>query len=257
MASASTVRHEVEAKLKGRIPSALTPAPRIACQKIRVGISSVDELLQGGLPVGAITEMIGPESSGRTSLAFSFLSQVTQQGKVCAWIDVSDSLHPESAAAAGIDLAHLLWIRCGTLRQRTSSPKPWSRLDQALRSADLLLQAGGFSSIVLDLGSIAPEYASRVPLAIWFRYRSAAERSQVSFILLTQHPCAKSSAELVLKLHQANASSHETTVFSGMHYRIELVRDRSAQSNVVPLRKPPQSEHTAAWHSRSPWAGCR
>ena len=90
-----------------------------------------------------------------------------------------------------------------------ASGKPWSRIEQALRVTDLLLQAGGFSAIVLDMGSIAPEYASRVPLATWFRYRAAAERTQASILLLTQHACAKSSAELVLRLQPGNALREE------------------------------------------------
>jgi recombination protein RecA len=80
------------------------------------------------------------------------------------------------------------------------SAKPWSRIDQALRVADLLLQGGGFSAIVLDMCSIAPEDVLRIPLSTWFRYRAAAERTQTSILLLTQHPCAKSSAELLLRL---------------------------------------------------------
>ena len=77
-----------------------------------VGIDAVDELLEGGFPLGAIAEIVGPECSGRTSLALSFLSRMTM-GKVCAWIDVSNALHPDSAAAAGVDLSRLLWVRCG------------------------------------------------------------------------------------------------------------------------------------------------
>src|SRR5579863_10416038 len=64
---------------------------------------------------------------------------------------------------------------------------------------DLLLQAGGFSAIVLDMAGIAPEHAARVPLATWFRYRAAVERTRASLLLLTQHSCAKSSAELLLR----------------------------------------------------------
>ena len=64
---------------------------------------------------------------------------------------------------------------------------------------DLLLQAGGFSAIVLDMASIELEHASRVPLATWFRYRAAAERTQACVLLLTQHGCAKSSTELLLR----------------------------------------------------------
>jgi RecA/RadA recombinase len=74
------------------------------------GIPSIDELLEGGLPLGAITEMVGPECSGRTSLALAFVSQMTRAGKVCAWVDVSNALDPESAAATGVDLSRLLWM---------------------------------------------------------------------------------------------------------------------------------------------------
>ena len=137
------------------------------------------------------------------------------------------------------------------------SGKPWARIEQALRVTDLLLQAGGFSAIVLDMGSIAPEYASRVPLATWFRYRAAAERTQTSILLVTQHACAKSSAGLVLRLHPGTALREERTVFTGVEYRVEVARQRfqTVSSNIVPLRKPPQRTTDASWQSHTPWAG--
>jgi hypothetical protein len=137
--------------------------------------------------------------------------------------------------------------------------KPWPRLEQAIRSADLLLQAGGFSAIVLDMGSVAPEFVSRVPLATWYRYRAAAERTQSSILLLTQYACSKSSAELVLRLHATEPICDESTVFSGIRPRVEVMRQRYPQiaSNVVPIRKPPRREAGATWQSRTIWAGRR
>jgi hypothetical protein len=112
---------------------------------------------------------------------------------------------------------------------------------------------------VLDLGSIAPEFASRIPLATWFRYRAAAERSQASILLLTQHACAKSSAGLVLRLQPAIALHDESTVFTGIEHRIKVARERftPTPSNVVPMRKQPQSDRSASWHSRTAWTGQR
>ena len=302
-------------------------------------------MLDGGLPVGAITEMVGPEASGRTAVALSFLRHLTHTGRVCAWVDVSDMFSPESAAAAGIDLARVLWVRCGASRAtpkpsgeyrfslpekylirasfkkglhgggcgahprnevkglpgalsgllrpeaiaprcaesqrrviaereifaaqpqpslpntggRFSSGKPWARIEQALRATDLLLQAGGFSAIVLDMASITPENASRVPLATWFRYRAAAERTQASILLLTQHPCAKSSGELLLRFEPGEARRDETTVFTGIEHRLEVERRRFTQSpaNVVPLRKLPQRANVTQWKSQATWAGAR
>ena len=346
MSSAATVRHQIEAALAHRIPSALTPAQRTIRPVATTGIAAVDELLDGGFPLGAITEVIGPECSGRTSLALSFLAQMTRAEKVTAWIDVSDTLDPESAAAAGVDLSRLLWVRCGvqaasqkrSSTQRTFSlpekymiappakkglhgggfgshprnevkglsdavrgflkqdafvprcepqekeqreketfepntqqdavrqrrkpiqvSKPWMRIEQALRVTDLLLQGGGFSAIVLDMGGIAPEHASRVALSMWFRYRAAVERTLASILLLTQYPCAKSSAELLLRLQPGNACGDGMTVFSGMDHCIEVVRRRFTQAaaNVVSIRKPPQRATTAYWQSRTAWAGPR
>ncbi len=113
MPSSHALRAQIEDALANRIPSALTPAPRVIRQFAPTGIQTVDELLEGGLPLGAINEMVGPECSGRTSFALSFIARMTQAAKVCAWIDVTNTLHRESAAAAGVDLSRLLWVRCG------------------------------------------------------------------------------------------------------------------------------------------------
>ena len=113
MPTASHLRAQIEATLAERIPSALTPLPRVSYPVAPTGIPEIDLLLHGGLPVGAISEVVGPECSGRTSLALAFVASMTQAGKVCAWVDVSDTLHPESAAAMGVDLSRLLWVRCG------------------------------------------------------------------------------------------------------------------------------------------------
>jgi recombination protein RecA len=338
MPTAQHLRAQIEATLAEKIPSALTPLPRAPYSLVSSGIREIDDLLHGGLPVGAISEIVGPECSGRTSLALALVGGMTRAGKVCAWVDVSDTLHPESAAAIGVDLARLLWIRCGAspskaplplastcgfpLAEKSTKPKPglpqgvgghprmevrglsaavsdllaprcaeplhkprpqpkqhepqndapqnrgsqpagkkpyarsrsWSRLEQALRVTDLLLQAGGFSCIVLDLGSLNAEFALRVPLATWFRFRAAAERLQANVLLLTQHACAKSSAALVLRLDPGGVLTQNSTIFTGLEHQAEVARQRSA-GNVLPLRKPPQSVHTAQW--QAPWAGRR
>ena len=346
MPTAATIRSQVEAALADRIPSALTPPARTIRPVTPTGIRSVDEVLEGGLPIGTLTELVGGECSGRTSLALSFLAELTGSGKVCAWIDVSNSLNPESAAAVDLDLSRLLWVRCGVPAGPLSEPsvakgfvlpekylvpppvkkglhgggfgqhprnevkgvaravtellsptaiaprcaepqrrvkveretfepgpmplivtgkkppagkEPLTRVAQALRATDLLLQAGGFSAIVLDLGSIAPEHALRIPLDKWHRYRLAAERSQTSVLLLTQHACAKSSAGLVLQMLPGKALRDEPTVFTGLEYRVEVLRERfkPTPTNVVPLRKPPARTTGATWNGRSAWAGRR
>src|SRR5260370_17476463 len=113
MSSPATIRLQVEPYLAHKSSSALTPAPKMIRPVAATGIESLDDVLQGGLPVGAVSELVGPECSGRTAVALSFLARLTQAAKVCAWIDASNTFDPVSAAASGVDLARLLWVRCG------------------------------------------------------------------------------------------------------------------------------------------------
>jgi len=245
MNAAHALRLQIEHSLENRFPAALSPSPRTFREVAATGIEQVDALLGGGLPVGAISEIAGPESSGRTSLALAFLARRTQEGLVCAWVDAGDSLDPESAAASGIGLKQLLWVRC---RAAAANAKPWARLDQALRATDLLLQAGGFAALVLDLGSTAPEHGSRIPLATWFRFRQAADRTRCSLLVLGQAPFAQSSSALLLECAAQRDTSESTTVLSGFSYQVSKGRQRQPAAISGP-RKPPASTWTAsaAW----------
>jgi len=97
------------------LPSSVVPASRLsirpAPEMVSSGIHALDALT-GGLPRGCLTEICGPASSGRTSLLLAALAAATRRGEFCAIIDASDTLDPHSAAAAGVDLDHLLWVRC-------------------------------------------------------------------------------------------------------------------------------------------------
>ena len=136
MATTSTIRTQIEAALAHRIPSALTPAPKMIRPLAETGIESLDDLLQGGLPIGAVSELVGPECSGRTDIALSFVAHLTQASKVCAWIDASNNFDPTSAAAAGVDLARLLWVRCGCSTGGGETPRAQLRFTrQVPRSA--------------------------------------------------------------------------------------------------------------------------
>jgi recombination protein RecA len=135
----------------------------------------------------------------------------------------------------------------------------YDAVEQALKATDLLIQTGGFSAIVLDFGEIAKEVVSRIDLSIWHRYRVAAEQTQVSIVLLSQYVCAKSSSELQLRLSALEDTREERTVFTGLNAHVEVLRQRFTQtpSNVIPMRKPPQSVREAHWTHRATWAGPR
>jgi hypothetical protein len=259
--SATALRLEIEHALERSFPAALTPAQRTIRETASTGIAEVDALLDGGLPVGAISEVSGPASSGRTTLVLSFLAQRTASGQVCAWVDADDVLDPESAAANGVNLKQLLWVRCrkadGLVHGKRAA-KPWTQLDQALRATDLLLQAGGFAAIVLDLGDTSAEHARRIPLATWFRFRQAADRARTSLIVVAQACTAQgssaqgtnpqSSAALALQCAPMSPVTAGGTVLLGFRFEIRNERQRFTPF-AEGRKKPPAS----VWPASCGW----
>ncbi len=84
------------------------PAPEM----VSSGIPQLDALT-GGFARGCLTEICGTASSGRTSVLLCALARATERGEVCALVDSSDAFDPSSAAAAGMEMSRLLWVRCG------------------------------------------------------------------------------------------------------------------------------------------------
>jgi hypothetical protein len=175
----------------------------------------------------------------------------------CAWVDVSDALSPESAAAANIVLKRLLWLRMSAERRERVTDKPWSRLGQALNATDLLLQAGGFAAIVFDMSDVLPQHIMRVPLSTWYRFRLAAEQARTALIFLSQTPCASSCAALSLRCEPASIqpfrSEKETALFEGQRY--SLIRERNRNEGSAVVRKKPCVR--AEWCAETLWSRVR
>ncbi len=107
-----TIKNHLQSIVTAKIPDAFVTKKSEIAEVTATGIPQVDALIQG-LPHGALTEIYGPASSGRTTLALSFLAEMTRQQQVCTIVDASDSFDPESLAAAGAHLNRVLWVRCG------------------------------------------------------------------------------------------------------------------------------------------------
>jgi hypothetical protein len=191
MKSAAAVRAQVEAALGTSFPSPFARSAPPAPELVATGIAAVDALI-GGLPRASLTEISGPPSSGRTALELALMASLTTKGEACALIDAEDAFDPASALEAGVELERLLWVRC-------------RGLEQALRAADLLLGAGGFGAVVLDLADVPARRARRVPLSYWFRFRRAVEGTSTVLALIDEEPCAQSAASLVLRLKSEGA----------------------------------------------------
>ena len=142
------------------------------------------------LPRGAISEILGEASTGRTALAHSMLATATRGGEVAAWVDCSDAFDPASAIQAGTELGKLLWVQCG------------HRLEVAFKATDLILHNGGFGMIVLDLCDVPPAALQRIPTSYWYRFQRAVENTPSTLLVLARQSMARSSSARQLSLQQ-------------------------------------------------------
>lgn len=169
-------------------PLAFTERPE--AELLPTGIAEVDART-GGLPRGALTEICGPASSGRTSLVLSVMARAGAGREYCALIDAAGVFDPVSAAGAGVALDRLLWVRCG------------GDAEKALKAADLIVQGGGFGLVVMDLGDTPSSSVRRISMTSWFRLRRAVEHTRTVLAAVECEPHAGSSASLVLALGRA------------------------------------------------------
>ena len=165
-------------------PSALSPT----------GISALDACLRGGLPRGQLSEIAGPCSSGRTTLLLTLLAAATHRGEIAAVVDTCDRLDVMSVTAAQAHLDRLLWVR-------GDATGPIERaIDRALKALNLVLQAGGFGVVALDLADVPALALKRVPFTTWMRVQRIVEGSDTACVLVVPEPLARSAGGVTLTL---------------------------------------------------------
>ncbi|PYQ79150.1 MAG: hypothetical protein DMG01_09485 [Acidobacteria bacterium] len=198
-------RADLESLLRARqLDRTLTTTlPPVEYDAAACGITALDVHLGGGFPRGQVSELVGPRSSGRTSLLHRMLAAATAHGELVALVDALDMFDVESASAAGIHLDRLLWIRghvvsnpgmCRDMNQRA--------LEQALRAFTLVLQAGNFGLVAFDVAEAPSHAIRRLPFTTWLRLQRMVEGSQTICLLVGSEPMARSSAGLTVKVGQ-------------------------------------------------------
>jgi hypothetical protein len=199
-------------------------------------IGPLDAHLGGGFPRGQLSEIVGTRSSGRTSLLLQFLAAATGRGELVALVDALDAFDVASAGAAGIQLDRLLWVRghvvsnpglCRDMNQRA--------LDQAIRAFSLVLQAGNFGIVALDLAEAPADAIRRLPFTTWLRLQRQIEGSQTVGVLIGNEPMARSSAGLTLRLGIRNSAvatggiRFGPRLFDGFDLEARVVRARALE----------------------------
>jgi hypothetical protein len=273
---AAVLRHIAGSERLGAVRPASRLEVRPRPEMLSSGIAKVDAIT-GGFPRGCLSEICGPVSSGKSSLLLATMAAATRRAENCVLIDASDSFDPASGAAAGLDFSKLLWIRCGgpslvvgcrssahpNLQANDRRPETDDtrriigkdisserKLEQVLKTTDLILQSGGFGLVMLDLAGIPDMFVRRIPLASWFRFQRAVEPAKTVLLVVSESPRTQSCATLVIKLCNQLSTSHQ---LSGKPSHAQVLEDIQVEAEVVRsrLERRPMQSVTAVFETQA------
>jgi len=233
----AVAKKEIESALADRFGTIFERREKYPRESLPTGIPEIDALLNG-FPRGAITEIHGAASSGRTSLLVSVLAFATAHEETCAVIDCSDTFDPLSAARARVDLDRLLWIRC------------MNNLEHAFKATDLLLHSGGFGLVALNLADVPPIRVRRIISSWWFRFRRALENTPTALIAITPVPCIRSCANLDLELMNESVVWPSTVSLVLDNRDARVTKKGSHLTLVRDLARQPGNFSSALTHAR-------
>jgi hypothetical protein len=203
------------------------------------GLPEIDPLIGGGFPIGCLSEVSGPISSGRTTVVFALLAQITRKGGHVAWVDLAHAFDPPSAEAAGVVLERVLWVR---------APKTLA----ALRCTERILETEGFALAVLDLTQPSSDFTSgsnshrtlgrrsqleSIPKSAWLRLTRLVAAKRNTLVLLSDQRLAGSQAALALEMQPAIAH------FTGSPALLETLETRALVTRQRTYCSPPEEEH--------------
>ena len=225
--------HRLDTTLADRIPAT-------GC--LSTGLPELDTTLGGGWPRGHVSEIVGPASSGRTRVLVSTLATATTRGDVAAWIDTVDRGDPAGAAAAGVRLSHVLWVRGmplspGVLALRPRRGEPdlgLTVVQRAIKAAHLVAQAGGFGVIALDLCDIPSFVLRQVPASTWLRLQRAIEGRDTVMVMLGAESITRSAGGVSVRVQGRSRWEGDTARscrLSGMDCALRVVGSRLAMGS--------------------------
>jgi hypothetical protein len=180
-----------------------------------IGMAALDAALGGGLPRGHLSEVVGPRSSGRTTVLGQMLAAAAARGEAVALIDTCDRFDPASAETSGLDLSKLLWVR-----DTGNAPR-------ALKAMNLVLQAGGFGIVAFDLADVPGPGVRQFPHTTWMRIGRVIEGSQTAAVILGAERIARSPGGVTIALERPRPQ------WSGTADRARLLRPLDLQPRIV------------------------
>jgi hypothetical protein len=182
-----------------------------AATRLVTGLSFVDQTIGGGLPRGAITELISPQiSAGSASFIQALLQAAHRDRYFLALIDGRDSFDPSALGELGnVRLRNLLWVRC-------------SKALEALKAADLLLRDGNFPLVIIDLVLNPPEELRKIPQTTWYRLQRLVKSSPTACLVLSRHGMVSSAqCKIVLENSWNLETFQEDEATSQLRIRVQ------------------------------------
>ncbi|MGI8673662.1 MAG: hypothetical protein ACR2LU_13765 [Luteitalea sp.] len=218
----------LDGTLAGRVPST---------GWLSTGVPALDTSLAGGWPRGHVSEIVGPPSSGRTRVLVSTLVAATTRGDIAAWIDTVDRGDPAAAAAAGVRLPQVLWVRGTALSPGLLAARPrrgdpdltFTAVQRAVKAAHLVTQAGGFGLVVLDLCDIPSAVLRQLPSSTWLRLQRAIEGRETTMVVLGGEPVTRSAGGVSVRVQgrpRWDGSGARSCRLTGMDCALRVVSSR-------------------------------
>jgi len=263
-------------KLDTTLTTALpSTGPDRADRAVPIGHEALDRSLGGGIARGQISEIIGLGSTGRTALVHALVAGTTARGELAACIDPLDRFDVASAVSAGVVLERLLWVR----GEGGQSPLQWNgglspgqptldpawepsrarpgqgrqtpigrAVSRALKATALVLSAGGFGVVVLDLADVPRRVLGALPFTTWLRLQRLIASSDTACVLIADLPLARSAGGATVRLEPRSSTSAARAVTPSIAPRF---RDQ-----VLASRHPfVVSRAAVPGASRSVWTG--
>ena len=186
-------------------------------ERVPTGVESFDELT-GGLVRGGICEFFGNKGSGKRSVVYALLANMTRENKICAVVDTSNSFDPVSAERCGIHLGKILWIKCDEDAQK------------AVLATDYLIQSRLFGAVWLDMSLTDKDFLNRMPNSYWFRFKVGLKDSASVLLVTMEEARLRSAAHQSLFVSKEKHGWEGESCFRVMRageVRLEAVRGRA------------------------------
>ena len=157
------------------------------------------------------------------------LAAATARGELVALVDAFDRVDPVTASATGLVLSQVLWVRGPALTATARHPMMGPAILRAIRACDLIVRAGGFGVIALDLAGAPTRALNDLASSTWMRLAHANAGQSTVCLLVGDHAMGRSARGVSVRLASTrrwSGASPQSRRFAGFEIRAEFQQSR-------------------------------